>query len=272
MTGGEIRGRCKPCPVDYLLCDDSLPLTPADRFLNSFSMPRVLLVEDEVSIAETLIYALETEHFEVTHVTTAGEALAQLDSDTALAILDVGLPDMSGFDLCREMRKVSSLPVLFLTARDSEIDRILGLELGGDDYVTKPFSPREVCARVRAVLRRTTHATHPPDIAGVSQSGQADCAILRHDPDAMVIYYHNQALLLTAYEYKLLVALMSQPGRIFTREQLLEKAWDDPGSAMDRTVDAHIKSLRSKMRGCSSGGEDPIQTRRGLGYTLDLSE
>jgi len=272
MTGGEIRGRCLTCPAVYLLYGNSLPLTPAERFLNSFSMPHVLLVEDEVSIAETLIYALETEHFGVTHVTTAGEALAQLNADTALAILDVGLPDMSGFDLCREMRKMSSLPILFLTARDSEIDRILGLELGGDDYVTKPFSPREVCARVRAVLRRASHGTHPADVSGASQNKQADCAILRHDPDAMVIHYHNQLLNLTAYEYKLLVALMSQPRRIFTREQLLEKAWDDPGSAMDRTVDAHIKSLRSKMRGCFSEGVDPIQTRRGLGYTLDLTE
>ncbi len=230
------------------------------------AMPRILLVEDEVSIAETLIYALETEHFEVTHVTTAGAALEVLDRNADLAILDVGLPDMSGFDLCREIRKNYGLPVLFLTARDSEIDRILGLELGGDDYVTKPFSPREVCARVRAVLRRTKP---PSSLPGVSDDGQGS-KLLSHDPDAMMVSCHGQPLHLTAHEYKLLVALMSQPGRIFTREQLLEKAWDDPGSAMDRTVDAHIKSLRSKMRACSAGGEDFIQTRRGLGYTLDL--
>ena len=121
---------------------------------HDLSMSRILLVEDEVSIADTLIYALKTEHFEVLHVTTGREALSALDEGTDLAILDVGLPDMSGFDLCQEMRKEYSLPILFLTARDSEIDRILGLELGGDDYVTKPFSPREVCARVRAVLCR----------------------------------------------------------------------------------------------------------------------
>ena len=119
-------------------------------------MPRILLVEDETSIADTLVYALETEHFKVTHVTTAGEALKIFADNFELAILDVGLPDISGFDLCGEIRKSSTLPVLFLTARDSEIDRILGLELGGDDYVTKPFSPREVAARVRAILRRST--------------------------------------------------------------------------------------------------------------------
>lgn len=230
-------------------------------------MPRVLLVEDEVSIADTLIYALETEHFEVVHVTTAGAALGQIDASTDFAILDVGLPDMSGFDLCREIRKTYTLPILFLTARDSEIDRILGLELGGDDYVTKPFSPREVCARVRAVLRRTIPA--PSEQAGTGSFSTADNGFLSHNPEAMVIHCAGQALNLTAHEYKLLVALMSHPGRIFTREQLLEKAWDDPGSAMDRTVDAHIKSLRSKMRICTAEGKDPIQTRRGLGYTLD---
>lgn len=232
-------------------------------------MPRILLVEDEVSIAETLIYALETEHFEVVHATTAGEALTQLDSDTDLAILDIGLPDMSGFDLCQKMRQSYSLPILFLTARDSEIDRILGLELGGDDYITKPFSPREVCARVRAVLRRTSRS---PVSLGDSATEPMDEAILCHDANAMLIRCYQQILNLTAHEYKLLVALMSQPSRIFTREQLLEKAWDDPGSAMDRTVDAHIKSLRSKMRKCSPEGIELIQTRRGLGYTLILTE
>lgn len=225
-------------------------------------MPRVLLVEDETSIADTLVYALETEHFDVTHVTTAGEAVKIFADNYDLAILDVGLPDMSGFDLCGEIRKTSQLPVLFLTARDSEIDRILGLELGGDDYVTKPFSPREVAARVRAILRR---ASGQPANEAETVSHQGS---LCHDANAMTISCHGTVMNLTAHEYKLLVALMSQPGRIFTREQLLEKAWDDPGSAMDRTVDAHVKSLRSKIRECTKDGSDPIETRRGLGYTL----
>ncbi|MBT8044609.1 MAG: two-component system response regulator CreB [Verrucomicrobiae bacterium] len=225
-------------------------------------MPRVLLVEDETSIADTLVYALETEHFDVTHVTTASEAVEIFSHDFDLAILDVGLPDISGFDLCGEIRKSSSLPVLFLTARDSEIDRILGLELGGDDYVTKPFSPREVAARVRAILRRSNGANE------TATKHIQTCGPLEHDPDAMTIQCSGSSLNLTAHEYKLLVALMSQPGRIFTREQLLEKAWEDPGSAMDRTVDAHIKSLRSKIHACTPDGTDPIETRRGLGYTL----
>ncbi|MGB0775735.1 MAG: two-component system response regulator CreB, partial [Akkermansiaceae bacterium] len=221
------------------------------------------------SIADTLIYALETEHYEVCHVTTAEEALTQLDTYTSLAILDVGLPDMSGFDLCTEIRKTSSLPVIFLTARDSEIDRILGLELGGDDYVTKPFSPREVAARVRAILRRAdsshtlTSTTEKPSPPAVPTIG------FHHDEEAMTIHYLGKPLPLTAHEYKLLAALLSHPGRIFSRDLLLEKAWHDPGSAMDRTVDAHIKSLRAKIRSIDSAGEDPIETRRGLGYTIN---
>ena len=225
-------------------------------------MPRILLVEDETSIADTLIYALETERFEVSHVTTAGEALEKLENHYDLAILDVGLPDMSGFDLCGEIRKSSQLPVLFLTARDSEIDRILGLELGGDDYVTKPFSPREVVARFRAIMRRVSH-DEPAKEPSLTNK------ILCHNAETMQVSYHGAPLTLTAHEYKLLVALMSQPGRIFTREQLLIKAWDDPGSAMDRTVDAHIKSLRAKLRSCTKEANDPIETRRGLGYTLN---
>lgn len=225
-------------------------------------MPRILLVEDEKSIADTLIYALETEHFKVSHVTTACEALHQLNSTFDFAILDVGLPDKSGFDLCAEIRKSSQLPVLFLTARDSEIDRILGLELGGDDYVTKPFSPREVVARVRAIIRRSS-----PSLEHSPPSKE----IFQHNADAMTVSCHGQPLNLTAHEYKLLIALMAQPGRIFTREQLLIKAWDDPGSAMDRTVDAHIKSLRAKLRVCQEGSQDLIETRRGLGYTLNLN-
>ncbi len=230
-------------------------------------MLRILLVEDEVAIADTLVYALETEHFEVTHVTTASDALKLSTDDYQLAILDVGLPDISGFDLCAQIRKSSAMPVLFLTARDSEIDRILGLELGGDDYVTKPFSPREVVARIRAILRRAGTSKDGKKTQHETIQGQKHGA-LEHDPAAMTISCMGKRMNLTAHEYKLLAALMSQPGRIFTRDQLLMKAWEDPGSAMDRTIDAHIKSLRAKIRECTPDDSDPIETRRGLGYTL----
>lgn len=222
-------------------------------------MPTILIVEDEPAIADTLIYALETENFQVTHVTTAQAGLDHFSRHSPdFAVLDIGLPDFTGFDLCRKIRSISRVPILFLTARDSEIDQVLGLELGADDYVTKPFSPRTVVARIRAVLRR-----------GQSPS-QNDSSLLSHHPDTMTVTCCGHPLELTAHEYKLLAILLGQPGRVFTREQLLEQAWDDPGSAMDRTIDAHIKSLRAKIRRHSEDAANTIQTRRGLGYTLVL--
>jgi two-component system catabolic regulation response regulator CreB len=228
-------------------------------------MPRVLLVEDEPAIADTLVYALETERFEVTHALTGRAALDAFAAEPHdFLILDIGLPDMSGLDVCRTLRETTTVPVLFLTARDGEIDRILGLELGGDDYVTKPFSPREIVARVRAILRRTqgngdSPAAEPPSVRP-----------LHHDATSMRIHCHGQALDLTAHEYKLLLVLLGQPGRVFTRDQLLDRAWDDPGAVTDRTIDAHVKSIRAKLRACQPGAEDFIQTRRGLGYLLTL--
>ena len=224
-------------------------------------MPRVLLVEDEPAIADTLVYALETECFAVTHAQTGAEALAAAAREPHdFAILDIGLPDMTGLDVCRRLRETSAIPVLFLTARDGEVDRILGLELGGDDYVTKPFSPREIVARVRAILRRGNHqpAVH----------AQAFGIGLHHDPSSMRVHFAGTALDLTAHEYKLLLVLMEKPGRVFTRDQLLDHAWQDPGAVTDRTVDAHIKSIRAKLRAISAGAESLIETRRGLGYSL----
>jgi two-component system catabolic regulation response regulator CreB len=224
-------------------------------------MPHVLLVEDEPAIADTLVYALRTECFSVTHHLTAGTALAAAKSGAFdLAILDIGLPDMSGLDLCRKLREKSPIPVLFLTARDGETDRILGLEIGGDDYVTKPFSPREIVARVRAILRRSNHD------CDARPAGQAPA--LHHDRAAMRISCHGTPLDLTAHEYKLLAVLLDHPGRVFTRDQLLDHAWQDPGAVTDRTVDAHIKSIRAKLRTARAGAENLIETRRGLGYSL----
>ncbi|MGE9267967.1 MAG: two-component system response regulator CreB [Verrucomicrobiales bacterium] len=228
-------------------------------------MPAILLVEDEPAIADTLIYALESENFSVRHVATAREALeASSEQAPDFFILDIGLPDMTGFDLCRQVRATHSQPILFLTARDSEIDQILGLELGADDYVTKPFSPRAVVARVRAILRRQTHdpATTPSPLPSPE--------LLSHDEEAMRITCLGRPLSLTAHEYKLLATFLSQPGRVFTRDQLLMRAWEDPGSAMDRTIDAHIKSLRAKLRALSPEAAEALQTRRGLGYLLDF--
>lgn len=230
-------------------------------------MPSVLLVEDEPAIADTLIYALETECFEVIHALTGTDALAAAATKCFdFAILDIGLPDITGLEVCRRLRETTSIPVLFLTARDGEVDRILGLELGGDDYVTKPFSPREIVARVRAILRRS----HPTAPLQKALPPPRHGTILHHDPSAMRIRCHGETLDLTAHEYKLLLVLLEKPGRVFTRDQLLEHAWQDPGAVTDRTVDAHVKSIRAKLRGVRVGAEDLIQTRRGLGYLLAL--
>jgi len=224
----------------------------------SVARQTILLVEDEAAIAETIVYALRTEGFEPLWKTTGRDALLALAQQlVALVVLDVGLPDMSGLDVCRELRKKHTVPVVFLTARSSEVDKIVGLELGADDYLAKPFSPRELTARIRAVLRRSSGAA----LAGTAPAGWT------HDEAKCRISLRRKALNLTRNEYRLLAALLAAPGRVFSREQLMTAAWDDPGAALDRTVDAHIKTLRAKLR-AAAPETDPIVTHRGLGYSL----
>ena len=223
-------------------------------------MPRILLVEDEPAIADTVQYALRAEGFEPVHCLTGGEALRRVATeDFALAVLDVGLPDIGGFALCRELRRGRELPVIFLTAQGAEADRILGLEIGADDYVTKPFSPRELVARVRVVLRRVNAtATEPP----------AATAGFAHDPEGKRIHFRGQPLDLTRYEYGLLAALLQRPGAVLSRAQLMDRVWGDALDSGDRTVDTHIKTLRAKLREVDAT-TDPLRTHRGLGYSLD---
>jgi two-component system catabolic regulation response regulator CreB len=229
----------------------------------STARPCVLIVEDEASIAETITYALATEGFAPVWKTTGRDALAVLATQAVvLVVLDVGLPDMSGLDVCRELRKRHAVPVIFLTARSGEVDKIVGLELGADDYLAKPFSPRELTARIRAVLRRTN-----PDQGGAAPGAAATSAGWTHDEAKCRISYLGKALDLTRNEYRLLGALLAAPGRVFSRDQLMTVAWDDPGASLDRTVDAHIKTLRAKLR-VVAPGDDPIVTHRGLGYSL----
>jgi two-component system catabolic regulation response regulator CreB len=219
-------------------------------------MTRVLLVEDEVSIAQTVEFALRADGFETAHALDGRKAL-QLAASGAfdLAILDVGLPDIGGFALCRELRKAGDLPVIFLTARDAEADRILGLEIGADDYVAKPFSPRELVARVRAVLRRS--------------QGPSTSSGFEHDAIGHRICFRGRLLDLTRYEYGLLAALLQRPGAILTRAQLMGRVWGGDSESSDRTVDTHIKTLRAKLRDIAPDA-DPIRTQRGLGYCLQI--
>ena len=228
--------------------------------------PRILLLEDEPAIADTLLYTLRSEGFEVAHVTLARDALTAFSQRAPdLAILDVGVPDGNGFDVCRAIRKSSELPIVFLTARGEEIDRVLGLELGADDYVTKPFSPREVCARVKAILRRTA-AVKPVAQAVVSMTPSGNGA-LQLDEAAQRIRCQGDPLALTRYEYLLLATLLKRPERIFSRSELMDLVWGDALDTSERTVDAHIKLVRAKLRACGVGAE-LIQTHRNMGYSL----
>ena len=215
----------------------------------------ILIVEDEAAIADSIAYALRKDGYEPLHITLGEQALASVRATPpALVILDVGLPDISGLEVCRRLRQFSDVPVIFLTARSDEIDRIVGLEIGADDYVTKPFSPRELVARVRVILRR----------AGGSAVGAP--AFELRAAEARVLY-GGRPLDLTRYEYLLLKTLIEHPGHVLSRAQLMDRVWSDAPDTLDRTVDAHIKSLRAKIRAIDPAA-DPIQTHRGMGYSL----
>lgn len=222
---------------------------------------KILLIEDEPAIADTVIYALESEGYTVDWENTGESGLAaakQLSPD--LVILDVGLPDINGFEVFRQLRIISKVPVIFLTARNIEIDRVTGLEMGADDYVVKPFSPRELTARVRAVLRRSQFTDKPSDSSGVHVVG---AFII--NPLAWTISFQGVELDLTQHEFGVLTLLLKHPGQVFSREQLLSQVWDAPEHRLDRTVDAHIKNIRSKLRQVNNQSE-PIKTKRGIGY------
>jgi two-component system catabolic regulation response regulator CreB len=223
----------------------------------------ILIAEDETAIADSIAYALRTDGFDHRHVTLGGDVLDAVRREPAryaLLVLDVGLPDLNGFEVCRQLRQFSDLPVIFLTARSDEIDRIVGLEIGADDYQTKPFSPRELVARIRVVLRRLARGT-----GGAPASALAGPFELRAD-EARILY-RGALLDLTRYEYLLLKTLLEHPGHVLSRAQLMDRVWRDAPDTLDRTVDAHIKSLRAKLRAIDPVA-DPIQTHRGLGYSL----
>lgn len=225
---------------------------------------RILIIEDEPAIADTLTYALSTEGFEPVWCATGEVALAAMGQACFdLVLLDVGLPDVNGFDLFREISRRQSMPVIFLTARSGEIDRVVGLELGADDYISKPFSPREVCARVRTVLRRTARAAQPVTPETPPQA----MGLFAIDDERKSIRFREQPLELSRTEYRLLKTLVERPGRVYNREELMALAWEHPEVSLDRTVDAHIKLLRVKLRAIDPAF-DPIQTHRGLGYSL----
>ncbi len=225
-------------------------------------MIRVLVVEDEESLADPLAYLLRKEGFETTVVADGPSALAEFDRAGAdIVLLDLMLPGMSGTDVCKQLRARSSVPVIMVTARDSELDKVLGLELGADDYVTKPYSARELIARIRAVLRRGAEAEEIGDT--VLESGPVRMDIERH-----IVSVDGQQIALPLKEFDLLEYLMRNKGRVLTRGQLIDRVWGADYVGDTKTLDVHVKRLRAKIE---TDPANPVRlvTVRGLGYKLE---
>jgi two-component system response regulator RegX3 len=222
-------------------------------------MPKILLIEDETGIAEALGYQLQRDGYEVDHVTDGREGLSRFQvSGADLVLLDLMLPGMSGEEVCKELRRTSRVPVIMLTAKDTEIDKVLGLEIGADDYVTKPFSTRELLARIKALLRRASSE-------GASSDGILEGGGVRLDPDRHEVTVRNEPVQLARKEFELLELLMEHPGRVLARETLIDRIWGTDYFGDTRTLDVHVKRLRSKIE---SDPHDPVHllTVRGLGY------
>jgi len=219
---------------------------------------KILIVEDEPAILDNLQYVLEAEGLETVRLSEGLAVLPLVARERFdLILIDIGLPDITGLDLCKEIRKTHSTPIIFLTARTGEIDRVVGLEIGADDYISKPFSPRELAARVKAVLRRSRSPLPPP----VPHAG------FQVDESKRQVSYFGRPLELSRYEFEILATFIRRPGHVFSREQLMELVWEQPGTSLERSVDAHIKNLRAKLKTIRPG-EDPILTHRGVGYSL----
>ncbi|HKO51176.1 MAG TPA: response regulator transcription factor [Polyangiaceae bacterium] len=219
---------------------------------------RILVVEDEPAIAESVAYALGRDGFAVTLAATVSDATALVDG-ADLVILDLMLPDGSGFDLIGRWRKNKHIPVIVLSSRDGEADRVVALEAGADDYVTKPFSPREVVARVRAVLRRTQ--------TELAAGGPVPTPIISLDAATRRARVNGAILELTRVEFDVLSCLLEQPGRVYSRVELIGRVWGDGFAITDRTIDSHVKALRKKV---AEAGAEPgiIETVRGVGYRV----
>jgi len=226
-------------------------------------MTRVLVVEDEESIAEPLAYMLRKEGFDVVLAHDGPAGLAAFDRDGAdLVLLDLMLPGLSGTEVCRELRQRSGVPVIMLTARDSEIDKVVGLELGADDYVTKPFSHRELVARIRAVLRRQVPAT-PDEPAETLEAGP-----VRMDVDRHLVTVGGTPVQLPLKEFDLLELLLRNAGKVLTRGQLIDRVWGSDYVGDTKTLDVHVKRLRAKLEPDPSAPQH-LLTVRGLGYKLE---
>lgn len=222
---------------------------------------KILIADDEQVVHESLGIYLKAEGFETIDVFDGKQAVEALNSEVALCVLDIMMPNMSGIDACKEIRRTSKVPIIMLTAKGEEIDRILGLELGADDYIVKPFSPREVVARIKAVLRRTNEQK-----AGDSDAIVHDGLVI--DIKSYTVTLDNHPVICTPKEIEILYLLASNPGHVFTREQLLNKVWGYDYAGETRTVDTHIKRIRAKLD--NTGKNWSIKTIYGVGYKFEV--
>lgn len=225
----------------------------------------ILVVDDDPHIRDVVRFAFEKTGMTISIAQDGKEALRQFDRNVHdLIVLDIGMPEMDGLEVCRQIRKTADTPILFLSARDEEIDRILGLEIGGDDYVTKPFSPRELVARVNAILRRTRNTPPPAEAKTLSHGG------LAIDADARTASFRDTPVSLTALEFSILRTLVARPGFVFTRELILDAAYAGNIHVADRTIDSHVRNIRAKM--AAAGSDSVIETIHGVGFKLGRCE
>ncbi len=225
-------------------------------------MTKVLVVEDEASYSEALGYVLRKEGFEVAIAETGPDALTEFERNGAdIVLLDLMLPGLPGTEVCRQIRQASSVPIIMVSAKDTEVDKVVGLELGADDYVTKPYSPRELVARIRAVLRRGT-------VDEVDESSALEVGTVRMDVDRHLVTVDGDIVRLPLKEFELLEYFLRNPGRVLTRGQLIDRVWGADYVGDTKTLDVHVKRLRAKIE---PDPANPISltTVRGLGYKLD---
>ncbi|CAN7654414.1 response regulator [Bosea sp. LjRoot9] len=229
--------------------------------------PRILVVDDDSHIREVICFALEKAGMATVIARDGVQALESFRRQPAdLVILDIGMPEMDGLEVCRQLRRSSDAPILFLSARDEEIDRVLGLEIGGDDYVTKPFSPRELVARVSVILKRT----RPGRVTAAAPAEPLSQGALQLDPEAHLASFAGKALALTGIEFAILKAFAARPRQVFSREQILESAYAGAVHVADRTIDSHIRNIRAKL--AAVGCDSAIDTVHGVGFRLGRCE
>ncbi|KFL32911.1 chemotaxis protein CheY [Devosia riboflavina] len=225
---------------------------------------RILVVDDEPHIRDVITFALERAGMAVSIARDGSEALiAWRRTSPDLIVLDIGMPELDGLDVCRQIRKTSDVPILFLSARDEEVDRIIGLEIGGDDYVSKPFSPRELVARVKTILKRTSGPS-------TQASDQMVRGPLRLDRSAHSVIWKGTPIVLTALEFEVLSALLGRPEMVFSREQLMTTAYGGDIHVSERTIDSHIRNLRAKFAAAGCGAA--VTTVHGVGFKLGSME